>query len=180
MGRLILITGGARSGKSAVAEEVIGRNGRGRGAAAELPPVTYLATAEAGDAEMAERIRRHRARRPPHWKTIEAPRDADRRLAECADIPGWVLLDCLTIFLANLLDEADDEAILKRVEALAASARAGRADVVIVTNEVGSGVVPEYPVGRRFRDLAGLANQAVARAATEVYLTVAGLMQRLK
>jgi adenosylcobinamide kinase/adenosylcobinamide-phosphate guanylyltransferase len=172
MGRLILVTGGARSGKSACAEGLV--------AASPAAPVTYVATAEALDAEMAERIRRHRARRPAHWQTVEAPRDADRRLADLVRQAGWVVLDCLTIFLANLLPEQEDEAILARVEALAAAAVAGRGHAVVVTNEVGSGIVPADPTTRRFRDLAGLANQAVARRASEVYLTVAGLVQRLK
>jgi adenosylcobinamide kinase/adenosylcobinamide-phosphate guanylyltransferase len=172
MGRLILITGGARSGKSACAESLIGTG--------SATPVTYLATAEALDEEMAERIRRHRARRPPHWRTIEAPRDADRRLARSVRRNGWIILDCLTIFLANVLEEQTDEAILERVEAMAAAAADGRAGTIVVTNEVGSGIVPENAAARRFRDLAGLANQAVARRAGEVYFTVAGLAQRIK
>jgi len=172
MGRLILITGGARSGKSACAESLVPRG--------PTAAVTYLATAEALDEEMAERIRRHRARRPPHWRTVEAPRDADRRLAELTGAQGWIIFDCLTIFLANVLDEGDDEAILERVAAMAQTAAAGQADTVVVTNEVGSGIVPDTPVGRRFRDLAGLANTEVARRAAEVYCTVAGIAQRLK
>ena len=172
MGRLILVTGGARSGKSACAESLVG----GPSAA----PVTYLATAEALDEEMAERIRRHRARRPAHWRTVEAPRDADRRLAELTRAQGWIILDCLTIFLANILDEGDDEAILKRAAAMAETAADGQADTIVVTNEVGSGIVPDAPLGRRFRDLAGLANTELARRAKEVYFTVAGIVQRLK
>lgn len=172
MGRLILVTGGARSGKSALAESLVG------GHAAEA--VTYLATAEALDGEMAQRIRRHRARRPAHWRTVEAPRDADGQLARLLRQPGWVIFDCLTIFLANLLETGSDEALLGRVGTMAEAVLAGPGDAVVVTNEVGWGVVPDNAVARRFRDLAGLANQALARRATEVYLTVAGIPQRLK
>ena len=172
MAQLILITGGARSGKSACAESFIGDE--------PAVPVTYVATAEALDEEMAERIRRHRARRPARWRTVEAPRDADRRLADLAAEPGWIILDCLTLFLANILDDSDDEAILDRVDAMAETAAGGRADTIVVTNEVGAGIVPANPTARRFRDLAGLANQTVARRATEVYVTVVGIAQRLK
>ena len=173
MGRLILVTGGTRSGKTACAEGLVG------GPAAEK--VTYLATAEPRDEEMAERIRRHQARRPPHWQTVESPLQADRELARLARRPGWVLLDCLTLFLANLLEAGEEEeSILGRIEAMAHAARFGQADVVVISNEVGWGIVPATPLARRFRDLAGLANQVLARQADEVYLTVAGLAQRLK
>ena len=171
MGRLVLVTGGARSGKSACAEGIV---------AGSAGPVTYLATAEALDEEMAERIRRHQRRRAADWRTVEAPRDADRQLAELVARPGTVLFDCLTLFLSNLIESGGDESLLGRVGAMARAAAAGAASVVIVTNEVGLGIVPENPLARRFRDLMGLANQLVAREAHEVYFTVCGLAQRIK
>ena len=172
MGELVLVTGGARSGKSDFAQSLVSADADA--------PVTYVATAEALDVEMAERIRRHRARRPAHWRTVEAPIDADRRVAQLAAEPGWVILDCLTIFLANILEETDDDEIFARADAMAEAVLAGRGNVVVVTNEVGSGIVPDNPLARRFRDTAGLANQRLARKATAVYLAVAGLIQQLK
>lgn len=165
--RVTLVLGGARSGKSALAETLAAAPG-GR-------PV-YLATAAAGDAEMAERIRRHRERRGPGWATIEEPLDIVGRLA-AAD-GAAVLVDCLTLWLANLmaagLDVAAETARL--VEALPRHA----GPVVLVANEVGFGIVPDNPLARDFRDHAGRLNQAVAAAADRVYLVAAGLPLVLK
>ena len=168
--KITLVLGGARSGKSRYAEGVI----------TALPPAwqrpwTYVATAQAGDAEMAERIAAHRARRGPNWKTVEAPRDLPVALKSA---PGPVLVDCLTLWLSNLmLAEADIEAETALLEqALAVAA----APVALVANEVGSGVVPEYPLGRRFRDLQGLLNQRIAARADRVVLVVAGIPLAVK
>lgn len=182
-GKLILVTGGARSGKSALAQKfAIAMGGR----------VTYLATATVTDAEMAERIARHRASRHAHWETVEEPLAVPAVLRGLAGRTDVVLLDCLTVWLANLLlgpdghggdpasaAAAEDE-VLASVEELAAVARDSSFTTIIVTNEVGCGVVPAYPLGRLYRDVAGLANQIVARAADEVWLTVAGIPLRLK
>ncbi|HML08637.1 MAG TPA: bifunctional adenosylcobinamide kinase/adenosylcobinamide-phosphate guanylyltransferase [Xanthobacteraceae bacterium] len=163
--KLTLVLGGARSGKSRYAESLIAAL-----PPAWQPPWAYVATAEAGDDEMAARIKAHRARRGGSWRTIEAPRELAAALAACANMPA--LVDCLTLWLSNLLlAEADIDAEVERLEkALAAAA----APVVLVANEVGSGIVPEQPLGRRFRDLQGLLNQRLAARADRVVLMVAG------
>jgi adenosyl cobinamide kinase/adenosyl cobinamide phosphate guanylyltransferase len=160
--RLTFVLGGARSGKSRYAESLL---------AALPPPFIYVATAQPGDDEMAARIAAHRARRGPGWRTIEAPRDLRAALAACGNAPA--LLDCLTLWLSNLvLGEADIEVEIKGLEAALAAAAA---PVVVVANEVGSGIVPEFPLGRKFRDLQGALNQRIAARADRVVLMVAGL-----
>jgi adenosylcobinamide kinase / adenosylcobinamide-phosphate guanylyltransferase len=168
---LTLVLGGARSGKSRYAESLI----------AALPPPwqppwTYVATAEAGDTEMAERIARHRARRGPNWRTIEATHNLENVLAACKADP--VLVDCLTLWLSNLMlaDGAIDEEMTRVEKALLLAT----APKVVVSNEVGSGIVPEYPLGRRFRDAQGILNQRIAALADRVVLVVAGLPMPLK
>jgi adenosylcobinamide kinase/adenosylcobinamide-phosphate guanylyltransferase len=172
MGRLVLVTGGARSGKSAVAEARV----------AELAPEgpwLYVATAEPLDGEMAERIARHRHRRAGAWRTVEAPRHPAEALAD-ASVKA-ALVDCLTLWMTNLLVQGlDDEPILGAVDELARAAARAPSPVVIVTNEVGAGIVPENALARRFRDLAGLGNQRLAQAADEVWLVAAGIPLRLK
>jgi adenosylcobinamide kinase/adenosylcobinamide-phosphate guanylyltransferase len=164
---LTLVLGGARSGKSRYAESLI----------AELPPPwTYVATAEAGDAEMAERIATHRARRGTQWQTIEAPRDLAAALKSCHTTP--VLVDCLTLWLSNLLlAEADIEADITGLEQVLMAATT---PLVLVANEVGYGIVPNSALGRRFRDLQGLLNQRIAARADRVVLVVAGLPLAVK
>jgi adenosylcobinamide kinase / adenosylcobinamide-phosphate guanylyltransferase len=169
---LVLITGGARSGKSRFAEERIA-------ALAPAGPWRYVATAEPLDDEMSARIAHHRARRGASWRTVEAPRalaDAVRAPAEAA-----VLVDCITIWLSNLmLDGHSDEALLAAADELGAAARASAVPVVFVTNEVGGGIVPIEPLARRFRDLAGWVNQRLASACDEVFLVAAGLPLKLR
>ena len=165
--KLTLVLGGARSGKSRYAEDLI----------AALPaPWAYVATAQAGDAEMAKRIASHRRRRGPQWRTLEAPRDLAAALQSCRALP--VLLDCLTLWLSNLmLAEADIDGEIAQLEtALAAMT----APVVLVANEVGSGIVPEHALGRKFRDLQGVLNQRMAACADRVVLMVAGLPLAVK
>ncbi len=177
MGEMILILGGARSGKTALAEDL----------ARGLGPVTYVATAtrEPGDSEMLARIDRHRAKRPQEWATVEVPRDLGAALPALVARPGTVVIDCVTLWLTNLMlgigggPELDDGAILAAV-AEAGRASKGEARVAWVSNEVGSGVVPENRLARRFADLQGLANQELAAQADSVYLSVAGLPLRLK
>jgi adenosyl cobinamide kinase/adenosyl cobinamide phosphate guanylyltransferase len=162
-----LILGGARSGKSRYAEALI----------TALPaPWAYVATAQAGDDEMAARIADHRARRGANWRTIEAPYDLAAAIEDCADSP--ILIDCLTLWLSNILLAGNnfDAAAAALERALASCA----ASVVLVSNEVGSGVVPDHPLGRRFRDLQGLLNQRIAARADHVVLVVAGLPLTLK
>jgi len=166
-----LVLGGARSGKSRYAESLIAGL-----APPWQPPWTYVATAEPGDAEMAERIAAHRSRRGANWQTIEAPRDLAAALETCRMTP--VLVDCLTLWLSNLmLADAD---IDTEIAALEQALAARQAPVVLVANEVGSGIVPDYPLGRRFRDLQGMLNQRIAARADRVVLMVAGLPLALK
>jgi adenosylcobinamide kinase / adenosylcobinamide-phosphate guanylyltransferase len=165
--KLTLVLGGARSGKSRHAEGLI---------TALPPPWTYVATAEAGDEEMAARIKSHRERRGAQWRTIEAPRELAKALAACGN--GPVLVDCLTLWLSNLmLAEANvEEETAQLEETLAAT----KGPLVLVANEVGSGIVPSYPLGRRFRDMQGILNQRMAARAERVILMVAGLPLALK
>jgi adenosylcobinamide kinase / adenosylcobinamide-phosphate guanylyltransferase len=165
--KLILVLGGARSGKSRYAEGLI---------TALPPPWTYMATAEAGDDEMAARIAGHRARRGAQWHTVEAPRALVQALSACGAEP--VLVDCLTLWLSNLmLAEADIDAETAQLERVLAAASGPR---VLVANEVGSGIVPGTALGRRFRDQQGILNQRIAACAERVILTVAGLPLALK
>jgi adenosylcobinamide kinase/adenosylcobinamide-phosphate guanylyltransferase len=171
--RIILFTGGARSGKSRRAEQYAARLGR---------PVVYLATAEAGDDEMQVRIAAHQAQRPAIWRTVEAPLAAAAPLWELE--PGAVvLLDCLALLVTNLLlahEDAPEPPVEREVAALIAAARARDLTLIIVSNEVGMGIVPAYPLGRVYRDLLGRANQQVAAAADEVYLVVCGIPVELR
>jgi adenosyl cobinamide kinase/adenosyl cobinamide phosphate guanylyltransferase len=165
--KLTLVIGGARSGKSRYAEGLV---------TALPPPWAYVATAEALDHEMALRIRAHRARRGPSWRTVEAPRDVTGALAASAQTP--VLIDCLTLWLSNLmLAEADIE---QETACLEQTLAAAAAPVVLVANEVGSGIVPDHPLGRRFRDQQGILNQRIAARAERVVLMVAGLPLAVK
>jgi adenosylcobinamide kinase/adenosylcobinamide-phosphate guanylyltransferase len=167
-----LVLGGARSGKSRYAQQL----------AEQSRHVVFVATATASDEEMRAKIERHRKDRPQEWPTIEEPLDLARVLAENQLGSDVIIVDCLTIFAANLLEvegEADDS-IERRVEALCETLRSAQCSVVLVSNEVGSGVVPEYAVGCRYRDLLGEINQKVASIADDVVLMVAGLPLALK
>lgn len=168
MSKKILVTGGARSGKSAIAENLIAALG---------PTPIYIATAEARDAEMTDRIAGHQARRGSAWITHEAPLDLLDAL-KATDGRGPRLVDCLTLWLSNMmLKDIDWKAA---TDALITTLPTQQAPIVFVTNEVGAGIVPENELARRFRDAAGLLNQSVAAAVDEVYLAVAGLPQQLK
>ena len=184
MAVLALVVGGVRSGKSRWAEQL----------ASARPRVTYLATAQAGDPEMARRIaihRQRRAREAPAWRTVEEAWDVPAALAAAAQ-PGepgpepCVLLDCLTLWLTNLLvglpgrPALDDAAVAGRVDALLGAARAGAGWVIVVSSEVGCGIMPANALARRFGDLLGEANQRLAAEAAEVYACLAGLPLRLK
>jgi adenosyl cobinamide kinase/adenosyl cobinamide phosphate guanylyltransferase len=167
---LVLLLGGARSGKSALALE----RGRAWGGT-----VTLIATAEAGDEEMAERIRRHRAERPAEWSTIEEPLDLAGALARVDD-DSAALIDCLSLWVANLLARGDrDDAVEERARAVAEQAAARSGLTVAVSNEVGLGVVPHTELGRRYRDVLGRVNADWAAAADEALFVVAGRPLRL-
>jgi len=172
--RTLLVLGGVRAGKSAYAVE----------RAAELGEhVAFVATAEPLDAEMAARIARHRAARPTGWTTIEAPVALADAIAALEGQSDVVLVDCLNLWVANLLGQSPglaDEPLQAETRRLTSLALRRFASLVFVSNEVGWGVHPETPIGRRFRDALGLVNQAVARAADEVVLLVAGCPLWLK
>jgi adenosylcobinamide kinase/adenosylcobinamide-phosphate guanylyltransferase len=170
--RLTLILGGARSGKSAYAEALI-ESALRRGARA-----LYLATGEAGDGEMAERIRGHRARRDGRWVTREAPLDLAAALIDAASDGRPVLLDCLTLWVSNLLGAGRD--VRRETARLIAALRRARGPVVVVSNEVGLGLVPDNALARAYRDHLGRLNQEVAAAADRVLFMAAGLPLVLK
>lgn len=168
--RFSFVIGGARSGKSAFALEL---------AQQACAPWVYLATAEALDAEMTDRIAKHRLARGSEWITIEDPLDPGRHIAECGS--GAVLVDCITLWLTNLICAGRmDAEISSDVDALAQVCAGSKASVVIVSNEVGAGIVPEAAISRRFRDVAGAANQKLAAAAQDVWLVTAGIPMKLK
>jgi adenosylcobinamide kinase / adenosylcobinamide-phosphate guanylyltransferase len=171
MGRLILIGGGARSGKSDFALSLARSLGSRR---------LFLATAEARDDEMADRIRRHQEHRGNDFTTVEEPLAVTAALSrhQAYDV---LVLDCLTLWISNLLlAGTESEKILGKVDELLAHVRAAGVHGVIITNEVGMGLVPETALGRTFRDVAGLAHQRLSQAADEVYFAVLGTMLRIK
>ncbi len=174
MAELVLVLGGVRSGKSRLAESL----------AAAQPPVTYLATATPGDAEMTERIVRHRQRRPANWQTVEEPWDPAPIIAQHGS--GSLLVECLSLWLTNLLvgmagrPELDDPAIRQMVAALGQAARSAAGRVIVVSNETGCGIMPVNALARRFGDLLGETNQQIAALADEVYWCVAGIPLRIK
>lgn len=180
--RLTLILGGARSGKSSYAEQL---------ATARRGNVLYLATAQAWDDEMATRIANHRAQRPAGWQTVEAPQQVATTLATAlSTLPptGVILLDCLTLLASNVIialpedcSEAQATAALKdEVDALLQLYQTQDLAWIIVSNEVGLGVVPPYPLGRVYRDALGRANQQLAQVADDVLFMVAGLPMVVK
>jgi adenosyl cobinamide kinase/adenosyl cobinamide phosphate guanylyltransferase len=162
---LTLLLGGARSGKSSLA---VAR------AQASAGPVVFIATAEALDAEMEERVACHRAERDPDWTTVEEPLDLERALAE-APAEACAIVDCLSLWVANLMQQdASEEEVTKRSQRAAELAAARSGPTIAVSNEVGMGVVPQHPLGRRYRDALGRVNAAWAAAADEALLVIAG------
>lgn len=167
MSRFILVIGGTRSGKSRFAVDLAKRLGR---------DIAYVATCQAADAEMRQRIARHRRQRPARWKTIEPPADPATVIAQGDGKLEGLILDCLTMYISQGVMAGRSDALIQRqVRRLCQAIRRASYPVIVVTNEVGSGIVPEFPLGRRFRDLAGLANQIAAAFADEVYWLVAGI-----
>jgi adenosylcobinamide kinase / adenosylcobinamide-phosphate guanylyltransferase len=171
-GSVTLVLGGARSGKSRYAQQLAGESRR----------VVFVATATISDEEMRVKIERHRADRPRDWTTVEEPLDLPRVLREREAESDLIMVDCLTLYAANLLDAEgeNDGAIDRRIEALCETLQRTQCAIVLVSNEVGSGIVPEYPLGRRYRDLLGELNQRVAAIADDAVLMVAGLPLALK
>ena len=182
---LILILGGARAGKSAFAERLVADYG---------PHVLYVATAEIKDDEMRARVQTHRARRPPTWTTLESPIGVGPALMGARSAADAVLVDCITLLVTNLVlaysgedemvdaaaEEAADASVSAEIEALLKAQAQLGLPMVLVSNEVGLGLVPPYPLGRLYRDVLGRANQRLAAAADRVYLVVAGLPMTLK
>jgi adenosylcobinamide kinase/adenosylcobinamide-phosphate guanylyltransferase len=181
MGKLTFILGGARSGKSSYAERLALANG-GR--------VAYIATAQALDVEMAKRIAIHRQNRPAGWQTLEIPTAVGARLRLDPPQAEVILLDCLTLLTANLLtgitadEEQADEATAsarmhEEISLLLQAIQESPAEWIVVSNEVGMGLVPPYPLGRVYRDLLGMANQRLAATADQVVFMIAGIPMRL-
>src|SRR5580698_11069131 len=163
-----LVLGGVRSGKSHYAQQLGEQAAR----------VVFVATAQAGDDEMRLKVERHQSSRPPHWQTVEEPLQLAETITRYGPDCDLMIIDCLTFFASNLLDAQGDEQIA--IEGLCTVLKSPPCSIVLVSNEVGSGVVPAYPSGRRFRDLLGEMNQSVARVASNVVLLVAGLPLLLK
>lgn len=179
---VVLVTGGARSGKSSFAEKYAAKKGTYG---------VYLATAQVLDDGMRRRIEKHRSRREDagfRWETLEEPVELAGRLESLAANPAPILLiDCLTLWLTNVLLEGDcedgekaEDRVLARVGELERALLAYSGKVILVTNEVGDGIVPEYPLGRLYRDLAGVLNQRIAAISDEVFLVTAGIPVELK
>ncbi|MDP4125518.1 MAG: bifunctional adenosylcobinamide kinase/adenosylcobinamide-phosphate guanylyltransferase [Bacillota bacterium] len=188
MSQFTLITGGARSGKSQFAELL---------AASTKRPVIYIATAQVWDDEMARRVRKHQEQRPSTWRLIEEPQNIRETLLQLKDEDGVILLDCVTLWLSNLLLQGQtkptstselnqvkfsdlEPQIAAEVDEVARLAREIKPQVIFVTNEIGQGIVPEYPLSRAYRDVVGRCNRILAQSANEVYLVVAGFPMEIK
>ncbi len=175
MAKLTLILGGARSGKSSFAVELAKKYND--------VPVIYVATAQALDDEMRERIELHKRQRPASWQVIESPNSVSSVVKNLE--AGLILIDCLTLYVTNMLlddnkKDAKEDYITEEIERLCTVSKNSTADVIMVSNEVGLGIVPADPVSRSFRDIAGKTNQIAASQADEVYLITAGIPQKLK
>ena len=178
---IILVTGGARSGKSSFAEKFVASHGQ---------RIAYVATAQILDEEMRYRVALHKKRRPASWTTYEAPFAAEGAIRAASEAHDALLFDCLTVYFSNLLcslteDELANEARVYELaqgaaDRLIAAAEESGMTCVFVTNEVGAGIVPENKLARLYRDIAGLVNQQVAAAAEVVYLTVSGIPVDIK
>jgi len=177
MGHTIFVTGGARSGKSIFAEKTAKVFGT---------PLAYLATAQPLDGEMHERIRRHQERRGAEWSTIEEPIYLAQALARCDGQYQGILVDCVTLWLSNLLFKYEDagensaERIHEDLQRLKNTLHGMITPVILVSNEVGMGIVPDNDLARLFRDIAGMANQTLASGADEVHVVISGIALKLK
>lgn len=179
MGRIILVTGGARSGKSQFAESYVKKLGR---------KLVYIATAQVYDGEMERRVEIHQARRGLEWQTFETPYLAEKSIKAAGQTADAILFDCLTLYVSNMMGSADFPVLPEerfnyvkmRIAKLITAAKAAECPVVFVTNEVGLGIVPLNAMAREYRDLAGITNQMLAKAADKVYLTISGLAVDIK
>ena len=172
MAEITFILGGTRSGKSEYAEKM---------AIDTSEKVAYFATCISNDEEMDQRILAHKNRRPANWKTIETPYDICSALNQIDTEFKTVLIDCLTIFTSNLLlQELNESEILKKIDLMIKTLKEKNFKAIIVSNEVGLGIVPESSLGREFRDIAGKVNQLVAREADNVFFVVSGIPVKIK
>lgn len=172
MAKFVFILGGARSGKSGYAVERAERLSRN---------VAYIATCIQPDKEMRQRIKRHRKSRPAHWKVVEEGRDVGAALKSISGKYDVVIIDCLGLLVTNLLlEEHSDSRILQNLRQTIRCISGNIAEALVVSNDVGSGIIPDNPLGRRFRDLLGTANQMFARAADEVIWMQAGIPVKIK
>lgn len=174
MGRLVLVTGGARSGKSTYAESLAMR------LCNDAQSRTYIATAQAFDDEMKERIRLHRERRGDLFSTMEEPVELAKAIGDACRSSSVVLVDCLTVWTSNLLFYEREDEVQRLLDVLSSCVEGSPCDIVLVTNETGMGIVPASELSRRFRDLAGFVNQRVASVATDVVFMVCGLPMAVK
>ena len=170
--KLIFITGGCRSGKSQFAQDYANRH---------FHKKLYLATCEPLDEEMVKRIEDHKKRRGSDWQTVEEPIKIAEAIKQHKHGTEVILLDCITLWLSNLLmRQQSDHEVMKEVSRLTDTVNQGQLSLIFVSNEVGMGIVPVEPLGRRFRDLAGMANQKIAEAAQTVVFMVSGIPMFLK
>ncbi|MCR5177249.1 MAG: bifunctional adenosylcobinamide kinase/adenosylcobinamide-phosphate guanylyltransferase [Anaerovibrio sp.] len=179
MGKIILVTGGARSGKSSFAERYVAKYGK---------KIGYIATSQVSDVEMEYRVKLHRERRPKEWKTFEKPFNAYEVIEKQGKSYDMFLFDCMTIYISNILSTVNDiddfdanyRLVTDNIQQLIKAITASDATVVIVTNEVGSGIVPNSRLAREYRDLSGLTNQMLAQAAEKVYMVISGIPVDIK
>lgn len=179
----ILLTGGARSGKSHFAQELAVKSGK---------RVLFVATAEAGDDEMRQRIKAHQLSRPPEWGTLEAPTNVGNEILKKAGVAEVIIVDCITMLVNNIFNQYADRAaeqidavllereVTREIGELIECLKQNSAAFILVTNEIGLGLVPANPIDRLYRDLLGKANRMLAEQVEEVYLMVAGLPARVK
>lgn len=174
MGKIAFVLGGARSGKSNLALKLAMDSGK---------KVTFIATCPYYDDEMQDRIQKHKDERPEDWGCFEEFKDIAKVIRDISENYNYelVLIDCMTLFTSNLMmDKIEETAIKARVESMLEEIKKSRLEAVIVSNEVGMGLVPETTVGRKFRDIAGRVNQQVAAIADDVYFVVAGIANKIK
>jgi adenosylcobinamide kinase/adenosylcobinamide-phosphate guanylyltransferase len=172
MAKIIFILGGARSGKSTYALELAKKNKK---------KVAFVATCQGLDKEMSLRIRLHKKARPCHWQTFEEPRKVGALLNTIGSNFEVILIDCLTLLVSNLILKGyKKEAVEEEVNTILSAIKKTKARVIIVSNEVGLGIVPRNRLGRDFRDIAGLANQIVAKKADEVFFMISGIATKIK
>lgn len=180
---IVLVLGGTKTGKTTFAEN------RAKNLSIELNiPVNYIATARAIDGEMIDRIRKHREKRPSHWKTIEEPRDVSKALHSLTGGKSLIILDCLTLLMTNILFEKGEhcsredgeKSVFGELDKIIEVSGELDSELIIISNQVENGLVSEHAWARMFQDITGMAHQKLAAAAVEVYMMNAGLAQRLK